>query len=53
MDFETILWDKAEIQARIFKQLISETILWRHYYSIFKGLEKAILKDILKYWAMP
>ena len=42
---------KAEIQVKIFKQWILKTILGRHYYSI-KGLEKGILKDILKYGAM-
>ena len=48
---KTILWAKAEIQAKIFKQWVLITILWRHYYSI-KGLEKAILKVILRYGAM-
>ena len=42
---------KAEIQVKIFKQWILKTILWRLYYSI-KGLEKGILKDILKHGAM-
>ena len=42
---------KAEIQVKIFKQWILKMILGRHYYSI-KGLEKGILKDILKYGAM-
>ena len=42
---------KAEIQLKHLKLLVLKTILWRHYYSI-KGLEKAILKDIIKYGAM-
>ena len=42
---------KAEIRTEIFKEWILKTILLRHYYSI-KGLEKAVLKYILKYRAM-
>ena len=42
---------KAGIRTEIFKDWILKTILLRHYYSI-KGLEKAVLKYILKYRAM-